>query len=170
METNIFWSLKFLNSYLSRMKEIERKFLVNEKLDSALQGVEGKAIKQGYISDKDGITVRVRTKGTKGFLTIKGKSEGISRTEFEYEIPYPEAEALLRDFCKRVLSKIRYEIRSGKHTWEVDVFKDKLEGLIVAEIELSDENEAFDLPEWVGEEVSDDPRYYNSNLIKTITG
>lgn len=147
------------------MKEIERKFLVKDSISEVLKGIKGKAIRQGYISEQDGVTVRVRTKGDKGFLTIKGKTSGITRSEFEYEIPFNEAESLLEDFCPRFLSKVRYEVQNGDHTWEIDVFHGKLEGLIVAEIELKSENEGFGLPEWIAEEVSHDPQYYNSNLV-----
>jgi adenylate cyclase len=149
------------------MKEIERKFLVNARIHDALAGLQPKSIRQGYILDaEDGRTVRVRTKGPKGFLTIKGASEGISRSEFEYEIPYDDALALLGDFCPLVLEKERYAVTVGGKTWDVDVFHGKLEGLIVAEIELESEDESFELPEWAGKEVSDDVRYYNVQLIR----
>jgi adenylate cyclase len=149
------------------MQEIERKFLVKESIQTVLQQLEPKAIRQGYIMDgPDGKTVRVRTKGSKGFLTIKGKTTGISRAEFEYEIPLEEARVLLDQFCGLTLSKDRYAVEAGGKTWDVDVFHDKLEGLIVAEIELETEDEAFELPEWAGREVSDDVRYYNVQLIK----
>jgi adenylate cyclase len=147
------------------MKEIERKFLVNGKINAVLTGADGKRIRQGYISDSDGKTVRVRTKGVRGFLTIKGKSSGISRTEFEYEIPVDDADALLRDFCDKTLEKTRYTVQHGGHLWEIDVFAGRLDGLIVAEIELAHEDDEFEVPEWAAEEVSHDPQYYNSNLI-----
>jgi CYTH domain-containing protein len=145
--------------------EIERKFLVDESLWSQLNKPTPKRIKQAYLSDDSNCTVRARTKGQKGFLTIKGKSVGISRSEFEYEIPLAEAEKMIAAFCSKVLSKDRYEIQFGKHVWEVDVFHGKLAPLIIAEIELSREDESFQLPEWVGKEVSDDIEYYNSRLI-----
>jgi adenylate cyclase len=149
------------------MQEIERKFLVKSSIQNVLQKLEPKAIRQGYIMDSpDGKTVRVRTKGSKGFLTIKGPSTGITRSEFEYEIPFDEAQALLDDFCAMTLSKDRYAIAIGGKTWDIDVFHEKLEGLIVAEIELESEEEAFERPEWLGKEVSDDVRYYNVQLIK----
>jgi adenylate cyclase len=150
------------------MLEIERKFLVNDTINGYLKSVEPKPIRQGYImDDPSGKTVRVRTKGTKGFLTIKGKTTGISRSEFEYEIPFSDATALLNDFCDRTLEKDRYAVVHEGKTWDVDVFHGKLEGLIVAEIELGSEDEAFALPAWAEKEVSDDPRYYNVNLIKS---
>lgn len=148
------------------MKEIERKFLVNKSVLDVLKYLEPKAIRQGYIMDENGKTVRVRTKGTKAFLTIKGKTEGISRDEFEYEIPFEDAEHLLNNFCQHELTKERFEFTHSEKKWEIDIFRGKLDGLIVAEIELSEENEAFSLPEWVLTEVSDDVRYYNSNLVK----
>jgi adenylate cyclase len=152
------------------MEEIERKFLVNERINATLKALEPKTIRQGYILDaEDGRTVRVRTKGTRGFLTIKGASEGISRSEFEYEIPYEDALALLGGFCPLTLEKDRYAVAVGGKTWDVDVFHGKLEGLIVAEIELESADEDFELPEWAGKEVSDDVRYYNVQLIK-LTG
>ena len=145
--------------------EIERKFLVNDSLWAQLNKPIPNRIQQAYLSDESNCTVRVRIKGTKGFLTIKGKSVGISRAEYEYEIPLDEAEKMIAEFCPKVLSKDRYEIQVGKHVWEVDVFHGKLAPLIVAEIELSREDESFQLPEWVGKEVSDDIEYYNSRLI-----
>ncbi len=152
------------------MTEIERKFLVNDRIQQLLPTLESVSIKQGYLLDSpDGKTVRVRTKGAKGFLTIKGPSEGISRTEFEYAIPLEEAEQLLKHFCEQVLSKDRFTTVYAGKTWEIDVFHGKLEGLIVAEIELEEENESFELPDWIAEEVSHDPAYYNVNLIKRMS-
>ena len=148
------------------MKEIERKFLVKASIQEVIGYLEPKTIRQGYIMDEDGKTVRVRTKGQKAFLTIKGKTEGISRDEFEYEIPVEDAEKLLDNFCRNELNKDRFEFRHGEKKWEIDVFKGRLNGLIIAEIELESEDEAFSLPDWVEKEVSDDPRYYNSNLVK----
>ena len=97
---------------------------------------------QSYLSTNPECTVRVRIKGKKGFLTIKGKSIGISRSEFEYEIPLEEAKQMINSFAQKTLSKLRYEIQVDNHLWEVDVFKGKLDGLIVAEIELTNENES----------------------------
>ena len=148
------------------MKEIERKFLVKDELLDVVKYLQSKKIKQGYISDSDGKTVRVRTKGEKGYLTIKGKSSGISRDEYEYEIPFEDASQLLTDFCPKFLEKERFELIIGEKKWEIDLFHGKLEGLIIAELELESEDEAFDLPSWIQEEVSNDPQYYNSNLIQ----
>ena len=146
--------------------EIERKFLVDEKLFRP----EGKEIrvKQGYLPGEGPILVRVRENDGKGYLTLKGKTTGITRDEFEYEIPTEDAEKLL-DFCKRpLIDKVRYLIpaEDGIHTWEVDRFFGENEGLMIAEVELSDENEEFSRPDWLGREVSGDPHYYNSNLAE----
>lgn len=145
--------------------EIERKFLV-DKVHWALQAKpEGQKIKQAYLVNSPEKTIRVRTKGTKGFLTIKGPTVGISRAEYEYEIPVYEAEELIQQFAVKYIEKTRYEITVGKHTWEVDEFGGKLAGLMLAEIELAAEDELFERPEWVTLEVSEDVNYYNSNLI-----
>lgn len=148
------------------MKEIERKFLVNDELLNVVKYLQSKKIRQGYISDIDGKTVRVRTKGEKGYLTIKGKSNGISRDEFEYEIPFEDANQLLQIFCPKVLEKERFDLIIGEKKWEIDIFHGKLEGLIIAELELESEDEVFELPGWIREEVSDDVQYYNSRLIE----
>lgn len=150
-------------------QEIERKFLVLPSIQDHLKDVRPKRICQGYIMDaQDGRTVRVRTKGSKGFLTIKGPSKGISRNEFEYEIPLSEAETLLTDFCPKTLLKDRFELIYADKTWEIDVFHGHLKGLIVAEIELENVDETFALPDWIGKEVSDDERYYNVQLINAV--
>ncbi|MDR0802738.1 CYTH domain-containing protein [Fluviicola sp.] len=148
------------------MKEIERKFLVKDELLDVVKYLQSKKIRQGYISDLDGKTVRVRTKGDKGYLTIKGKNSGISRDEFEYEIPFEDAGQLLLNFCSKVLEKERFDLIVGEKKWEIDIFHGKLEGLIIAELELGSEEEAFEVPSWVREEVSGDVQYYNSNLIQ----
>ncbi len=148
------------------MKEIERKFLVNDELLDVVKYLQSKKIRQGYISDIDGKTVRVRTKGEKGYLTIKGKSSGISRDEFEYEIPFEDANQLLQNFCPKVLEKERFDLIIGEKKWEIDIFHGKLKGLIIAELELESEDEVFELPGWIREEVSDDVQYYNSRLIE----
>lgn len=147
------------------MKEIERKYLVTDEILHVIKYLQSKKIEQGYISNIDGKTVRVRTKGEKGYLTIKGKTVGISRDEFEYEIPLIDAKQLLTNFCTKVLEKERYDIVIGEKKWEIDVFHGKLEGLIIAEIELESETEEFSLPDWIEKDVSDDPQYYNSNLV-----
>ena len=141
--------------------EIERKFLVNEKWKP-----EGREIhvKQGYLPGAGPMLVRVRQEDARAYLTLKGRTEGITRSEYEYEIPMADAGELLLRCEEPIIEKTRYLIPAGPHTWEVDVFFGANEGLIVAEIELSREDEPFDRPDWLGAEVSGDPRYYNSNL------
>ncbi|WP_294736702.1 CYTH domain-containing protein [uncultured Flavobacterium sp.] len=147
------------------MNEIERKFLVlndSYKAESFLE----KRITQGYLSSQPERTVRVRIKGDKGYITIKGKSNasGTTRMEWEKEITLAEAEQLLAICEEGVIDKTRYEVKVGKHTFEVDEFYGDNKGLIIAEVELDDENEAFEKPEWLGQEVTGDVRYYNAYL------
>lgn len=147
--------------------EIEKKFLVN--LDQVPLPTGGIEIKQGYLplSEKSKTVVRVRTKGEEAFLTVKGENKGACRREYEYTIPVSEALELLEDLChKPLIEKTRYEIPAANHLWEVDIFHGDNRGLVVAEIELADENEYFEYPDWLGEEVTADPRYYNSNLLQ----
>lgn len=147
--------------------EIERKFLVLLDRWNQIKSNHQKQIRQGYLSTDPEKTIRVRISGKDAFLTIKGKNEGAVRSEFEYAIPLEDATTLLNHMCTGELSKVRHLIPHGNHTWEVDVFSGKNEGLIVAEIELQSENEDFEKPEWLGEEVTHDNRYFNSNLVKT---
>ena len=142
--------------------EIERKFLVDADKISAVNFSDEETIAQGYLSTDP--TVRVRVKNNRGYLTIKSSTIGISRQEFEYEIPTVDAEELLTLCGTRVLKKIRRKIFHGGHVWEVDFFAGRLEGLILAEVELKSPNEPVDLPDWIAKEVSDDERYFNSNL------
>jgi len=122
-------------------------------------------IKQGYLNSEKERTVRVRIKGEKGFLTVKGKTVNASRLEFEYEIPKSDALQLLK-LCERpIIEKIRYEVPLNGNVWEIDEFEGINKGLIMAEVELESENQAFIRPDWIGEEVTSDIRYYNSNLI-----
>ena len=145
-------------------KEIERKFLVSG--DAWRQLATGTAYRQGYLSTVKERTVRVRTIDDKGFLTIKGISIGVSRAEYEYEISVADANEMLDNLCEKpIIEKDRYKIAHAGLIWEVDEFAGVNEGLIVAEVELTDEAQAFDRPDWIGEEVSGDPRYFNSNLI-----
>lgn len=125
-------------------------------------------ITQGYLSSVPERTVRVRVKGDKGFITIKGigNASGASRFEWEKEIPVEDVKALLEICEPGVIDKTRYLVKAGEHTYEVDEFYGDNEGLTVAEVELSDENEAFDKPSWLGEEVTGDAKYYNSMLMK----
>lgn len=146
-------------------KEIERKYLV--KLDAWKPQTEGTHFKQGYLNAQKERVVRVRIEGTKAKLTIKGITTGVTRSEFEYSIPVEDAALLLDNLCEQpLIDKHRHkELHHGK-TWEIDVFHGENQGLVVAEIELSSEDEKIVLPDWVGEEVSSDPRYFNSNLLK----
>ena len=145
-------------------QEIERKFLVKGK---NWPREKGKKYRQGYLSLDKERTVRVRLAGDKGYLTIKGKNKGASRSEFEYEIPKEEAETLLDQLClKPLIEKTRYKLKQGELTWEIDEFSGANKGLVVAEIELEREDQPFDKPAWLGEEVTDDPRYYNANLVQ----
>lgn len=146
-------------------KEIERKFLVKDSTYKKL--CSGKLYKQGYLFSNPDKTVRVRLVDNKGFLTIKGKGNGLTRDEFEYEIPSADAEEILQKMChKPFIEKTRYTYSYMGHTWEIDEFHGENEGLVVAEIELENEDENFEVPEWIGEEVTYDKKYFNSNLIK----
>jgi adenylate cyclase len=146
-------------------KEIERKFLV--KGDSWRSLAKGKRYRQGYLSTVKERTVRVRTAGDKGYITVKGINVGATRSEYEYEIPLADANEILDHLCERpLIEKTRYRIPTvGDLTWEVDEFESANRGLITAEVELTDENQPVPLPAWIGEEVTGDPRYYNSNLV-----
>ncbi len=144
--------------------EIERKFLVNHVKWAATEKPKAEFYRQGYLLTDPNKTIRVRATDTKGFMTIKGKSEGATRAEFEYEIPKEEAIQLLNMFAVSDLTKYRYKTVFAEKLWEVDVFLGENEGLIVAEIELSSEDEIFDLPDWAMEEVTGEKKYYNSNL------
>ena len=145
-------------------KEIERKFRVAG--DGWRDLAEGQVFRQGYLSTVAERTVRVRTIAGSGFLTVKGLSIGATRAEFEYEIPITDADEMLDSLCEKpIIEKTRYRIPYEGFVWEVDEFAGVNAGLIVAEIELSHEDQAFPKPSWIGEEVTDDPRYFNANLI-----
>ncbi len=142
--------------------EIERKYLVTG--DAWREGARGVRYTQGYISRDADRIVRIRRAGEKAFITIKGGVQGITRKEYEYSIPMADAEEMLKLCVGGVIDKTRTVVEyHGKH-WEVDEFHGDNAGLIVAELELNREDEAFDLPPWIGADVSDDPRYFNSNL------
>jgi adenylate cyclase len=149
------------------MIEIERKFLTTSEAFKKEAFTQNR-IAQGYLSSVPERTVRVRIKGDKGFLTIKGASNetGLSRFEWEKEIPVEEAAALLKLCEKGVIDKTRFEVKIGNHIFEVDEFHGKNDGLIIAEVELKSETEAFEKPAWLGKEVTNDSRYYNSYLSK----
>jgi len=144
--------------------EIERKFLVINDAWRA-SASEGVPFQQGYILTRGGVTVRVRTAGDQGYITIKGQRSGITRSEFEYPICWEEAQEMLEQLCDPpIVEKTRYFVQIDGATWEVDEFRGDNLGLIVAEIELKDEAQQITLPHWVGIEVSDDPRYTNLQL------
>ncbi|MFC2113955.1 CYTH domain-containing protein [Bacteroidota bacterium] len=144
--------------------EIERKFRVKD--NSWKDKGKGIHFHQGYLTDDINRVVRVRVAGDEAFLTIKGINKGTRRAEFEYPIAVSEANSMLSDLClKPTIEKHRYRIDYKGKTWEIDEFHGENEGLIIAEIELISESEIFEFPPWLGEEVSHDPRYYNSNLV-----
>lgn len=147
-------------------QEIERKFLVTGDYKS--QAYAQSRIVQGYISSARGRTVRVRIRDAKGYLTIKGaaNASGTSRYEWEKEIPRNEAEDLMKLCEPGVIDKTRYLVHSGNHIFEVDEFHGANIGLVVAEVELASENESFEKPDFIGQEVTGDVRYYNSQLMK----
>ena len=147
------------------MLEIERKFLVKSDDFKAVAFAKSQ-IAQGYLNSHPERTVRIRIKGESGFLTIKGKGNesGVSRLEWETEIPLTEAKSLIKLCENGVIDKIRYEVKAGNHIFEVDEFFGDNEGLVVAEIELQSEDETFEKPEWLGQEVTNDERYYNAFL------
>ncbi|WP_305042627.1 CYTH domain-containing protein [Geoalkalibacter sp.] len=146
--------------------EIERKFLLrNNDWQQAVVGE--KRLRQGFLSTDPERTLRVRLADGQGTLTIKGLTRGSRRLEFDYPIPAEEAARLLDELCLRpLIEKIRYEVPYAGMLWEIDVFSGVNAGLVVAEVELSDEGQVFTLPPWVGDEVTGDPRYYNANLIR----
>ena len=149
------------------MIEIERKFLVTSDAFKK-EAFQSYNIRQGFLNSDKERTVRIRLKKDTGYLTIKGKStgDGLSRFEWEKEISIFEAEALLALCEEGIIDKIRYEVKSGNHIFEVDEFYGVNEGLIIAEVELNSENETFVAPKWIGNEVTGDVRYYNSQLSK----
>ncbi len=145
-------------------KEIERKFLVAK--DTWRKG-SGTKYCQGYLNSAKERTVRVRTVKDKGYLTIKGITIDASRLEFEYEIPIKEADEMLHKLCEKpLIEKNRHKVEHGNLVWEIDEFFGKNEGLVVAEVELQSVDQEIERPEWLGEEVTGDPRYFNSNLIQ----
>jgi len=143
--------------------EIERKFLVSDT--RVLDGDDGVPYRQGYLTTDVDRTVRIRRAGDHAFITVKGRSRGATRAEFEYEIPVADAEAMLALCLPPLIEKVRHRVAHAGHVWEVDVFGGANEGLVVAEVELPDEDAIVEVPRWVGDEVTADPRYFNANLI-----
>jgi len=145
-------------------KEIERKFLVNG--DEWRKGATGSVYHQGYLCHTPERTVRVRLATGRGFVTIKGVTKGAVRDEFEYEVPAADAEAMLAHLCEKpLIEKTRYLVKHAGLTWEIDEFHGDNAGLIVAEVELQSADQQIEKPAWIGLEVTDDPRYYNANLV-----
>ncbi|SMB78083.1 CYTH domain-containing protein [Deinococcus hopiensis] len=147
--------------------EIERKFLVNHAAWAAAGQPEGQLLSQGYLSQDPERTVRIRLQGDEAWITVKGQVQGLTRAEFEYAIPPGDAAQMLETLTLSALSKRRTRVFVGAHVWDVDVFLGSLTGLILAEVELSSEDEPFVRPEWLGQEVSHDPRYFNSALARS---
>lgn len=149
------------------MQEIERKFLVKSDAFKE-EAFDSQRISQGYLNSESERTVRVRTKGEKAFITVKGKSDekGLSRFEWEKEIPVEDAKALLKLCEPGQIEKTRYLVKCGEHTFEVDEFYGDNQGLVVAEVELGSEEEDFQAPDWLGEDVSSQSKYSNSSLTK----
>lgn len=144
--------------------EIERKFLLNS--DAWRNNAQGTAYKQGYILNSTGTTVRVRVAGTKGILTIKGRGENLVRPEYEYEIPLNDAEEMLVTLCaKPLIEKTRFHVLFANHVWDIDVFHGDNAGLTLAEIELSEPDEVFEKPDWLGQEVTGNERFFNAYLV-----
>lgn len=144
--------------------EIERKFLL--KNDSWRSLARGTKYRQGYLNSAKDRTVRVRTIGDKGYLTIKGISRGAVRLEYEYEISVADAQAMLKELCEKpLIEKKRHKVEYKGLIWEIDEFFGENQGLIVAEVELESEDQKFVKPGWISEEVTGDPRYFNANLI-----
>lgn len=145
-------------------KEIERRFHLKHDGWRAL--AEGEWLKQGYLSVEPERTVRVRVKGDQAWLTLKSNISNVSRHEFEYAIPLADAQTMLATMCPMLVEKKRHRIPIGKHVFEVDEFFGQNAGLVLAEVELADEDEAFERPDWLGDEVTQDPRYTNAYLSK----
>ena len=147
-------------------REVEKKYLVRS--DGWRKRVKtGTPYRQGYLCMDPGRSVRVRAAGDRGFLTVKGKSEGAGRDEFEYPIPVDDAEQMLRTLCVQpLIEKTRYIIPAGDLKWEIDEFEGQNKGLLLAEIELSEGSREPEKPDWAGEEVTGDPRYYNLELVR----
>jgi len=144
--------------------EIERKYLVNSMVWK-VKADAGTRLLQGYMANTEKVAIRVRIAGEQAWLTLKSASAGIRRLEFEYSLPVVDAKQILDEFCLgQVIHKTRYRLPLGGHVWEIDVFHDTNEGLVLAEIELKNEQENFTLPDWIGQEVSGDKRYYNTYL------
>ena len=145
--------------------EIERKFLIEKDLWYALSKPAGNMIQQAYLVNEPDKVIRIRTAGNSGYLTIKGPNVGATRLEYEYPVPVHEAEEIIDHFTTKSIKKVRYKIEFDGKIWEIDEFFGENDGLIIVEIELKSQDEPFEKPSWIGEEVTSDLRYYNSYLI-----
>ncbi|MFM7005981.1 MAG: CYTH domain-containing protein [Flavobacteriales bacterium] len=150
------------------MKEIERKFLVATDAWKTAKCIGQRELKQAYLLRESDRSVRIRVTDNMAYFTIK-LGTGLTRSEFEYEIPQEEANDIIAEANLPCLHKTRYYIQFAENTWELDVFHGALEGLLIAELELNDEHQVFERPDWLGEEVTFDPSYLNSNLIERLT-
>jgi len=145
--------------------EIERKFLVKD-LNFLNTLTKGQKIQQGYLSLTEN-NIRIRTKNNQAYITVKKPFKGFTKYEFEYAIPFEDAQTMLRNICiKPLIEKTRFTFNNQGHTWEIDVFEGVFEGVVVAEIELKSEDEQFEIPYWIGKEVTDDRSYYNIEMVK----
>lgn len=150
------------------MFEIERKYLVKKDVYSVIDEIKPHQITQAYLVNEKSKSVRIRIMDDVAFLTIKSDLIGITRKEYEYEIPVNEALSMIESFNLKILNKKRYKVDFNSKTWEIDVFDENLDGLVLAEIELQSEDEKFDVPEWIGLEVTLNPEYLNANLINRL--
>lgn len=168
MKIHAVFQTALTNFEIKMATETERKFLVTGEFRHL--AIKQISIRQFYLSIDPDKTIRIRITDDKAFLTIKGRSQGksISRSEWEFNIPIKDAEEMTALCLPGRIEKTRYLIPAGRHTFEVDVFHGKNKGLVIAEIELSFDNESFERPEWLGEEVTGNPAFYNANLIKTL--
>jgi adenylate cyclase len=146
-------------------REVERKYLV--KGEAWRRAGHGVRHRQGYLSTDPDRSVRVRVAGNEAFITVKGKSKGAARDEYEYTIPIGDAKKMLRTLCvKPLIEKTRYVIKDGERKWEIDKFARENKGLVIAELETDDDSRQIEKPDWVGDEVTGDPRYFNLNLVR----
>jgi adenylate cyclase len=158
--------MQCIDSKKVKQMEIERKYLVNKELWLKSNKPAGEYIIQGYLTADVDKTIRVRVSGSGGYITIKGKTVNISREEYEFPVPFNIATKVIQKFSEGIIQKIRYRISYKGKTWEVDEFLGNNEGLLIAEVELTEEHENVGLPEWIGCEVSGDTRYFNACLAR----
>ena len=156
----------FVNLRVNMGQEIERKFLVREPQKAFAQAFKSERIEQGYLSPRPEATVRLRIRGDRAWITVKSPNHGATRGEWEYPIPVEDAREMMPLCQGIIIDKTRHLIDYEGHTWEVDEFHSPHAGLVTAEVELKSADERVELPDWLGEEVTGDPRYYNSNLSK----